>query len=92
MVGTLKEFDGTKVSSKEKRRKKTLFRRMLRRAKYHGVKLIHDETGKVTKAIIAPGNWKPLIFDVFIENGLLMVKNDIWGVNEANLLIPNIND
>lgn len=92
MVGQLEKIDGNRTRSSEKRRKKTLFRRLLRRAKHHGVKLIHNEEGKISKVVIAPGNWEPMMFEVFIADSKLMVRNDKWGLDEANILIPNIND
>jgi len=92
MVGQLKKIDGNRSKSSDKRRKKTLFRRLLRRAKHHGVKLIHTEDSKISKVMIAPGDWEPMTFEVFIADNKLMVRNDKWGLDEADVLIPNIND
>jgi|NorSeaMetagenome_1021524.scaffolds.fasta_scaffold00991_20 hypothetical protein len=95
MVGTLKEKGkSSEIYSANARKERAvlLYRRLINNASKHGVKLIFNTKNKVKKAVIAPGNWKPVTFDVFIKNDNLMIKNKEWGYNEMDLLIPQINN
>lgn len=94
MVGTLKKIDKSQqeiASNCRKKRAVLLYRRLFNNARKHNVKLLFNTKGRIKKVIIAPGNWKPVTFDVLIKNDDLIIKNKEWGINKMDLLIPNIN-
>lgn len=95
MIGKIKDLKVNQSEMNVKLRKKRigiLYSRLLKQAKDHGVKLIFNEKGKVKKCVIAPGNWEPITFKVYIKDYKLFINAKGWGEQEADLLIPNIND
>ena len=69
-----------------------LFSRLIKNAKKHGVTIVYNEKGKAKKLIISPGKWAPITFKVYIKDDRLMIYEKNWGVQDCEILIPNIND
>jgi hypothetical protein len=92
MVGTFEKIDESQQKNAlncRKERAVLLYRRLINEAGNHGVRLVFNTKNK--KVIIAPGNWKAITFDVLIFDDNLIIKNKEWGVDNMELLIPNIN-